>query len=98
MNKIILLLLLLLSSCASARPTVWYVKDVAAEKRRWRYCHVAKDGPEKHEKGICYISMKCRKTWIRTEKCKADPLFCAWGDVVCLHTHKWPTVLKGGTR
>lgn len=86
---------LLFASCASARQS-WYVEDVGLEKRKWRWCHESKDGPEYHEKGICYISRRCRKRLLMKPKCERVPLFCAHGDMECLRKNKWPLVRRGG--
>lgn len=71
-------------SCASA---TWKVQDVSLEKREWRVCSEILDGPEKHQKGFCYISQECKK-----KKCRPLPLFCAWGDIVCMD--KWKLLDK----
>ena len=94
MRAILIASLIVFSACASAKKK-WYVKDVAIEHRQWRWCHESKDGPEYHEKGLCYISQKCYKTIFGNERCKRHPLFCAHGDLKCLKKNKWPSVKKG---
>ena len=94
-KNLIFVLILILSSCASSKEKEWYVKDVSMSKRRWRYCHKSKDGDKYHNKGFCYISLKCYKKWYRKEFCENDPLFCEHGDVKCLEDNKWPEIKKG---
>lgn len=84
----------ILSSCSSARERQWYVKDVAPEKRKWNWCHESKDGPDLHEKGLCYGTMKCYKGFLGKEHCQDEKLFCAHGDVECLRRNFWPAVIK----
>ena len=99
MQKIInALLLLVLIGCASEQlgaKAKWFIKDVAMEKREWRYCSEDKDGPEKHDKGFCYISQRCIKKFLRKEKCEPVPLFCAHGDFECLRKNKFPAIKRG---
>lgn len=92
-----LLLMAFTTSCSSTADAraEWYVKDVAAERRQWRYCSDDKDGEGKNGKGFCYISQKCIKKFLRKEKCKNVYMFCAHGDVECLAKNKWPSVVKG---
>ena len=95
--RAVLLILLLLASCASRlKPTDWYIKDVAVEKRVWRYCHKSKDGGIYHNTGFCYWTQSCYKTWIGGEECKSQLLHCPFGDIKCLEKHKWPGIRKGG--
>ncbi len=89
----LLLLLFLPSSCAGKAK--WYIKDVAPEKREWRWCSGHKDSPELAGKGICYVSQKCKKRWLRKPKCKRVQLHCAHGDIKCLRQHGWPRVKRG---
>ena len=102
MSKLILVSLLVVlfttscSSTADARAE-WYVKDVSAEKRLWRYCSDDKDGAGKTGTGICYISQKCIKKFLRKEKCENVYMTCAYGAgyAECLNKNKWPAVAKG---
>ena len=101
MHKILLMpvavILLVVASCgstANARAE-WYIKDVSAERRLWRYCSEDKDGPGKAGKGICYISQKCIKKVLRREKCENVYMFCSFGDIHCFIKNKWPAVAKG---
>lgn len=90
--------LFLIVSCASDSVDAkaeWYIKDVATEKREWRYCSEDKDGPEKADKGFCYISQRCIKKFLRKEKCVPLPLFCAHGDFECLRKNKFPLIKRG---
>lgn len=94
MKKFILLFLLLISSCGSTAERKYYIKDVAAEDRRWWWCVTSKDGPEFDGKGICYSTLKCYKGFLNIEHCETDRLFCAFGDLECVKSNMWPTVIK----
>ena len=94
LNKLIVILLVLISSSCAGKAK-WRVVDVAPEKREWRWCDYTKDGESLDGKGICYISKKCIKKFLRKEKCKRVQLFCAHGDLDCLVKNKWPKVKKG---
>ena len=78
---VIVFMIIIANSCASAP---WVMRDVSLEKRVWRFCHEHYDGPEKHEKGFCYISQECKSD----KKCRPLPLFCAWVDIDCLRKYK----------
>lgn len=82
------IILLTLISCASAG---WEVRDVAAEKRIWRKCDKELDGGYA-DRGICYISQKCKKKVFGGYKCKSFHLFCEWGDLQCYKDQKVKTV------
>lgn len=89
--------IILLSACASDSDAKakWYVKDVSMKKREWRYCSEDLDGPEKADKGFCYISQRCIDKAFRKERCEPVPLFCVHGDFECLRKNKFPTIKRG---
>lgn len=83
--KLLILFILFVSCSSSAKE--WKRKDVARNKRVWRFCNELLDGPGKHRKGMCYISQLCKKKSLGREECKADPFFCAWGNLQCMEKH-----------
>lgn len=91
----ILLFLVLLSSCSSSAKATWYIKDVAKNKRVWRYCSLDLDGPERSGRGFCYISQRCIDKVFRKEKCEPVPMFCAYGNNECLRINGYPEIKRG---
>lgn len=90
MKWIVILIFTCLYSCASISADwgPWQMEDVQSKERVWRFCKEELDGPEFHNKGICYISEECRtkRTILGNDKkeCRKLPLFCEWGNVDCL--------------
>jgi len=85
-----LLILLCLYSCSSisADWSVWQMEDVQSSRREWRFCKEELDGPELHNKGMCYQSEECRtkSTIFGNDKkeCRRLTLVCLWGDIDCM--------------
>ena len=79
----------MVSSCASfsGEWSEWKPVSVPTVEKKWRFCRAELDGPELHEKGMCFQDQECRtkKVLFRTkEECRPKPLFCGWGDIPCL--------------
>jgi len=89
-NIFIFILFLSIISCASAKKA-WVRVDGPMESWEWRWCKKDLDGPAFHDKGICYISQKCKKKMVGS-KCKPDPIICLHGDINCLKEYNWPKV------
>jgi len=89
----VLILSLFLYSCASMSSdwSPWQMDDVDTMSREWHFCNEELDGPELHQKGICYQSEECRtrRTIFGNKKkeCRRLPLFCAHGDIECLNKY-----------
>ena len=93
--SLVILLLIFIQSCSTQAKYKWYYKDVAPNKRVWRWCDQFKDGSDAHNKGICYISQRCRKRFLARPKCESVSMFCKHGDVKCLERNGWPSVKRG---
>ena len=84
LTKIILYSVLISTpiSCASA---AYKTVHIANEKMAWRICG-QKDKVELFHKGLCFISKKCKRVFIK-KKCVNVQYFCEWSDNKCFD--KW---------
>ena len=89
MRKVIPILFVALLSCSTAEADKnWKIDDVSDAEKEWRFCDERLDGPDKKDKGFCYISRECYKTIFGNQRCRPLPLFCAWGDLGCYEKFK----------
>jgi hypothetical protein len=83
--------LLLLLSCAGATTAAdWKEVPMAQSDQQWRWCSEHLDGPEKADRGFCWISKECKKKFLAKDECRNKPYFCAFTDIECFKRNDFP--------